>query len=321
MRTKALCFSLLLFLGFNANNANASSQEDNALLEIQALYTQIKDKNYANKNQKLATVSEYFLGRPYILYQLGEGKQGLYDQYPIYRTDGFDCQTFVETVLAITLGNNVAEFTSYMKKLRYKNGNVAFASRNYFPSLDWNPNNQKQNFIKDITKSFHNKEGKPVYKVAEALIDKPAYFQHKTIKDLRIVFDKNVDLNQKIAELHAAGEKYTAVKVQLDYIPLSVLFSASGKENSYILDQIPNGAIIEIVRPNWDVTEINGSHQNVSHMGFAIREQDKLIFRDGSYLKGQVSNTLLVEYLRKYIKHETIKGINVQVLCDGRKSF
>lgn len=317
MRKQFLCFSILLFLGFNSCNASASVQEDNAAQEILSLYTQIKDKNYVNKNVKLATVSKYFLGRPYILYQLGEGEQGLYDQYPIFRTDGFDCQTFVETVLAITLGNNVSEFKSYMQKLRYKDGNVAFSSRNYFPSLDWNPNNQKQKYVKDITSSFNNKDGQPVYKIAEALIDKPAYFQHQTIKDLRIINAENVDLEKKITEIHAEGDKYNAVKVQLKYIPLSALFSESGEANSYIFDQIPNGAIIEIVRPNWDVTEINGSHQNVSHMGFAIREGNELIFRDGSYLKGQVSNTSLIEYLRKYIKHETIKGINVQVLYNS----
>jgi len=75
-------------------------------------------------NSNLATRIAYFshalLNRPYVLGPLGEGTKALYDREPLYRNDVFDCTTFVETVLALSLSNNVNQFKEKMNHIRYK---------------------------------------------------------------------------------------------------------------------------------------------------------------------------------------------------------
>ena len=48
----------------------------------------------------------YFKGKPYVLGSLGEGKAAIFDKNPIYRTDTFDCETYVSTVLALVVSDD-----------------------------------------------------------------------------------------------------------------------------------------------------------------------------------------------------------------------
>ncbi len=311
---------ILVLILLSSYRVFAGEPENLADKEIRTLYVKLEAKNSTSIIEKLEFVSNHFIGRPYYLGALGEGDKGVYDQFPMYRTDAFDCQTFVETVLSLTLANNLSDFKSYINKIRYKDGHISYITRNHFTSLDWNPNNQKQNFIKDMTTNFHNRNGDKIYKIASALIDKPSAYRYLSEKNIRLINPEDVDIIDRVASLQKEGKKFTAVETSVPYIPLTELFSTSGEANNYIFHQIPNGSIIEIVRPNWDLTKLTGTHQNISHMGFAIRQNNELIFRNASTLQGKVSNIPLVEYLRKYIDHETIKGINVQVIQDGQRN-
>ena len=87
----------------------------------------------------------------------------------------------------------------------------------------------------------------------------------------------------------------------------------------YFFQQIPNAAIIEIVRPNWDLTKEIGTHLNVSHIGFAIWKNKTLYFRQASSIHHQVIDTPLTSYLYDALKNsETIKGINIQIALSDR---
>lgn len=293
----------------------SSPEEILANKEIHLLYDKLQKNNQINSTEKkLYFISNYFLGKPYLLGALGEGDRGKYDQFPLYRTDAFDCITYVETVLALTFSNNLHEFKKTLPKLRYKDGIISYPTRNHFPSVDWNPNNQKQNFLKDITKTINEKNGKRAYKMAEAIIDKPSFYAHLKEGNLRVHNSNTSEKTNLLNEMRKEGAQFKPVLGKIPFIPLSVLFSQSGQPNNFIFNQIPNGSIIEIVRPNWDLTKVIGTHQNVSHIGFVFIEKGELIFRDASYLKKAISNTPLIEYLRKYINSKTIKGINIQVL-------
>ena len=75
---------------------------------------------------KILNVSESFLGTPYILNPLGEGNSGTVSKNPLYRFDAFDCQTFVETVLAKSLTGTDADFKNMMNKIRYRDSLISF---------------------------------------------------------------------------------------------------------------------------------------------------------------------------------------------------
>lgn len=81
-----------------------------------------------------------------------------------------------------------------------------------------------------------------------------------------------------------------------------------------IINQIPNGAIIEIVRPNWDLYKIIGTNMNVSHLGFVVWENNKPYFIHASSDKLMVVKTSLIDYLKNAKKNPTIKGINIQII-------
>ena len=113
-------------------------------------------------DQKIIFFSHAFLNKPYVWGALGEGPNGIYDQNPLYRTDQFDCLTYVSTVLALAQANSLEEFKKILPLIQYENGEISYTKRNHFTSLDWNKNNEKQGFITDVTRMIHDKAGHPI---------------------------------------------------------------------------------------------------------------------------------------------------------------
>lgn len=307
-------FVLLSFFCFlsHANAALIIEEELNADKTISSLFQQQLNAQNQPIAQRLFDVSNGFLSKPYFLGALGEGLKGQYDQYPLYRTDAFDCLTFVETVLAISLAHNLESFKHGIKKIRYRKGNVSFISRNHFTDLDWNLNNQKEGILTDITLKFHDEKQQRIALLAHAKIDKPSWYQHFSISRIRLKERSVAEQRRRLIMLKKSGLQLRSEDSSIPYIPLTVLFDDEGKPNQYVFKQIPDGSVIEIVRPNWDLTESIGTHLNVSHLGFAFWRKGILIFRNASSSQGAVVDQPLIEYLQLARQSPTIKGINIQ---------
>jgi len=285
--------------------------------EINAIFQQLQLLPTQNISDRIAFISKQFLGRPYYLGALGEGEQALFDQAPLYRTDAFDCETFVDTVLALAFANNLASFEYYIKQIRYHHGHVEFIDRNHFTCLDWNKNNQKQGFLRDITRSIHDENNRSVAMTANALIDKPGWYRHFSSTNIRLRHATPQEEAERLALLKQKGQQLPITNSSIAYVPLTAIFnpekSAANQVNDDILKQIPNGAIIEIIRPNWDLTKEIGTHLNVSHLGLAVWEKGTLYFIQASSAQHRVVQGSLVDYLRNAQASPTIKGINIQV--------
>jgi hypothetical protein len=223
-----------------------------------------------DNHSKIEKISALYLGRPYKVDPLGEGRG--YDKDPLYRLDAFDCMTYVETVIAQALANDFDQFVELMKEIRYKNGQVNFVLRNHFTNIDWIKNNQKNGLITDITRKLF-----PTYTLtSEIQIDKAAWFKKK--------YHLQVDLPLQIS--------------RLDYIPLDSLL-----QNPKLLQKIPSGSIINIVRSGWI---------DISHQGFAILGTDGIFyFRHASLTRKKVTQVSLLNYLIKIKRVKKVKGINV----------
>lgn len=309
----------VVFLLFVSTNASAivtdNSKEQEADRKISQLYLSLEKNVPASKNMqfRLDAISSAFLGKTYILGSLGEGATAPYDQFPQYRSDAFDCETYVTTVLAIAKAENVETFKQRLRELRYINNQNDYIQRNHFTELDWNLNNAKKGFVKDITKQFKDKEGKPIYKTATVLINKPAWYQFK--KSLRLTDGSSEEVQKaRLNELKAKGAKLPQTYSRLPYLPFSILFSKDGSPNNFLFSQIPNAAIVEIVRPNWQLSDKIGTNLNVSHLGFVFWKKGILMFREASTIHGKVVDVPLIEYLIDARKSPTIQGINVQVV-------
>ena len=132
---------LLNSLYCNTYATNPLSKTDQEITTILTNIQQAKCKNFADK---LVFISKIFINKPYLFNALGEGQKGAFDDNPLYRTDFFDCETYVDTVMALAFATNLKSFQKVINQIRYKNGKISFTKRNHFTCIDWNQNNQKQ---------------------------------------------------------------------------------------------------------------------------------------------------------------------------------
>lgn len=294
--------------------ATIHPQQQQANETINKLYHSLNNIPKSDMAARLDAISAQFLGKVYLLGALGEGSKARFDQAPRYRTDAFDCETYVTTVIALALASDRQVFKQCLCKIRYENGHVAYTSRNHFTSLDWNQNNQRQGFVKDITVSFKDINNQPVAEIANTLIDKPSWYQNLSTSNIRLYPQNEEEQLKRLADLKNRGNKLPKVNSQLPYIPLNALFNAKGEANQYLFSQIPNAAIIEIVRPNWNLKGKIGTNLDVSHLGFGFWKNGVLFFREASTIHGRVVDVPLIEYLQEARNSPTIKGINIQVV-------
>ena len=291
-----------------------SSLEEQAEKTLDKIYHTLESMPNKSMVKRLEFISYFFLGRPYILGSLGEGEGAEIDQFPRFRTDSFDCETYVTTVLAAALSNNNQEFQYYLLNIRYFKGVRKYINRNHFTDLDWNGNNQKQGFVKDITMTFLDENKKPLALIAQANIDKSSWYSHMSINQVRLISPNIEEQQKRLNRLKLQTANLPVETAQIPYLPLTALFYADGRPNKTLFQQIPNASIIEIIRPNWDLTKQIGTHLNISHLGFAFWKKDQLVFRGASSEYSKVVDVPLIEYLYKARNSPTIRGINVQII-------
>ena len=225
----ALCslFTLTTFLlslsSFNAASAQtqgsttAASDDPKADEKITAL---IEGENalaaHAIFNSRIEYASEKFIGAPYLTKgPLGEGPTGKYDQDPLYRTDGFDCTTFVETMISIARAQSFSEFQIQQNLIRYDQGTVDFTHRNHFVEVDWSPNNIQAGLFSDITNSITTSAQRGI---AVRTISKKDWYAHLPISKLHLLNTTGVDLNALLDSLHSEGNQMPDVVSQLPYV-------------------------------------------------------------------------------------------------------
>lgn len=264
--------------------------------------------------ERIDFFSRYFLGKPYLAGALGEGFAGEFDQSPLYRDDAFDCLTYVNTVMALAKAHDITHFKSLIKQINYYEGQVRYENRFHFMCQDWNRMNAQQNFVQDITQEWLDNNNQPVMVWSEALINKRNWFLKRQLADIKLLKpSNNLELQARLKKLHALAEQQPVIRSRISYVPLNQVLQDL-TQNLTLLRRLPSVMIVEIVRPNWDLTEQIGTHLNVSHLGFAIWREAKqdYVFRHASLLTQKVSEISLSEYLRPYLNSPTIKGINLQ---------
>ena len=94
--------------------------------------------------ERTLRASELLLGLPYELHPLGEGSGR--DPKPRLRLNAFDCQTFIETALALGEARSAAEVRAALDDIRYA-GSPSFAERNHFMMSQWIPSNRTKGYL------------------------------------------------------------------------------------------------------------------------------------------------------------------------------
>ncbi|RLA64814.1 MAG: DUF1460 domain-containing protein [Epsilonproteobacteria bacterium] len=270
--------NILILTSLGQVHARSHSQVEELIKNIKNLPTSLK----------IEKSSASFLGSKTKIGPLGEGTKGRFDQDPLYSFEVFDCTTYVETVMALSLAQDLKHFKRKIVDIRYLDGIISYQRRNHFISLDWIPNNAS--VLSDITSSI----GDVIF--AKAIIDKKNWYKKK--------------FASKIIEQMFKSQSSSPQLAEIPYLSLKALL-----KGPTILKSIPHGSIINVVRPNWDLRDSIGTFLNVSHQGIAIWKKGKLFYRHASSFPDKtVKDTPFKEYFSKYLNSKTLKGINIQEL-------
>ncbi|MCC7460536.1 MAG: DUF1460 domain-containing protein [Proteobacteria bacterium] len=250
--------------------------------------------------QSVEKTSEQFLGTAYAGGCLGEGQNGKFDQDPLCRFDQFDCQTYVETVLAMKRSKDQSSFEHEMNQVRYYKGLVDYATRLHFSETQWIPENEKRGYFQDITENFLpcNEQ--------EISVDMKKWYRAKSLSDLKVA----VPTEKLLQEWQTTADDMDADEMNFTYLRVQDIDQA-------ILDAISNESIIIFVKKN--TSSIGTSPVMVTHMGFVIDHPTGKKLRHATPLKDhkKVVDMDLAEYIEKFKKQsaaEKFPAVGIKIL-------
>lgn len=239
---------------------------------------------------KLRFLCEAFLDVPYSFKVVGEGEFGRYDRRPLYRHDVFNCMSYVTTLLALYFSNSIDEFVPWYVRLQYTDYNVEYLKRHVFLETDWIWDNRAFG-LRDINIDLASKLGVPIG-LAQTTIDKTGWLLHHRLEDI-VRDDLSEQERQKLLdELHNRAPFMQMQQSDLPFLPLSAL-----GDGSVLYDVLKKPIVMIVVRPNWDVRDIMGTHLNVSHLGFLLPDTEGYSFFHASSRFEKVTQETIADYL------------------------
>jgi hypothetical protein len=97
---------------------------------------------------RIDILSRHFLGQSYQANPL----IGSADTAEVFTAslDGFDCVTYIETVMALARASDVDSFTEWLRQIRYEQGRIQWERRNHYMT-GWIRNNVRKGIIKPVS--------------------------------------------------------------------------------------------------------------------------------------------------------------------------
>ncbi len=223
--------------------------------------------------QRIDVLSKMFVGTTYGEFPLGDGSGP--EPWPRWRTDKVDCQTFVETVLAMANARSLKEAKAVLDDIRYAKAPPSFENRNHFTEAQWLPVNSGKGYFKDETTVLDRRAP------SETLVlRKEQWTQVPGLK--------------RLEQANIPDGSYT-----VRYLPLD---EAKKKARS-----IANGTILMVVR-EFDPNRV----VRISHMGFVVRDGRKTFVRHASTGDAKaVVQEDLGEFLDKQLTYKKWRVVGV----------
>lgn len=229
---------------------------------------------------RIELVSRRFLNAPYQLSPLGEGPGATPDPDPRFSVAAFDCTTLVETVLALSLAPDTAGAHALLDRIRYRDGVAEFGRRNHFPMAQWIPNNIRAGFLVDVTREVG---GQRVVMASKQF--GPDVWKKSRAKNLPPLTPEMIPVGT----------------YELPLIPIAVVPD--------VVDQLPAGAVLSVVRADFRSIPIR-----VSHQGLIVRRAGKTYLRHAARAGyNRVIDEPLLRHLDRAAAYNKwpVTGINV----------
>ena len=291
---------------------SVSHVESEAGMAIAHYYQSMK----LSRHEAINDFSAIFLGSPYELTALGEGVHGDFDHFPLYRVDAFDCQTFVETVMALSWSQSFEEFHQKKLFVSYSDQSIDYLHRAHFICMDWSHLLNTGRYLLDISKSLADEEGGLSVHASSVVIDRSKWFQEKTFKSARLL-DGSSDaaINRQLQALHCHAASIAPQKSDLNCILGKDLFCLPADRRRDLLASIPSGSVMKIICTNNSFCEKSQSGIHVRHLGFVVHYNNGVFFRHASSDQGCVTDDLCEDYLQRFMRRFPKMGIVIyQVL-------
>lgn len=280
---RGLTFVLLFILPL-LTTAQDVIYTTNDSIAVESILHKHSSLKYTNTGELALAVAEEFLGCKYVA---GTLENGLNEPLYISCTK-LDCTTFVELVTAITLclREKEASFPAVcrnLEKIRYRGGKRdGYESRLHYTSW-WIADNSRKGIIEEVTGCSKHKQ-------------QQLHLDFMTTHPSNYAMLKNdTSMQARIAE-----HEMPFRGIDIPYIPKEEL--DKGKETLHI----KNGDIIALV------TAIKGL--DVTHVGFAFWEKEKLHLLHASSAKGEVikDSTTLFNYQKDKSKQCGVRVIRIK---------
>ena len=298
------CFAPLLMAAMAAQPAAAQDAphfKDMAEAQIAQSLRRIHESNPLLADRVLA-VSGALLGIPYRLGPMGEGPDGEFDRGPTYSFQALDCTTFVEETMALSLESDLEKAKALLQKIRYKDGQVSYETRNHFPEVDWRSNNEAAGFLKDITADVAGgRTG-----VEHKLISKRAWYASHILSDIKGFSDlPPAQLEAKLQRLQKIGERFQDEVSTITYVPLPIL--------AQVMDRIPSGTVANLVRE-----DLPDHPQTITHQMLIVIKDGRRFVRHAAYGKA-VEEAPAEDFFRRYDGASwRVVGVNLELILDRR---
>src|SRR5580704_18774768 len=113
---------------------------------VEQLLSETKNEHCAGR--RIEALSRHFLGLTYQPNPL-IGSAGTAEVFTA-SLDGFDCVTYIETVVALARASNVDEFTDWLRKIRYEEGRIQWKRRNHYIT-GWIRNGVRNGIVRPVS--------------------------------------------------------------------------------------------------------------------------------------------------------------------------
>lgn len=293
--TVGLC---LAAIAVSAQNSPRFYQMDET--QIAAALKQIHHDN-PTLQARVEAVSAAFLGIPYKLGPLGEGGGADFDGDPLYSFTQVDCTTSVEEVMALSIEPDLDKAVhDVLQKIRYKDGQIGYTTRNHFTEADWVPNNIAAGFLKDITKDVAGNRAKDAHK----LVSKRDWYASKSLDAIKgFPGMTQPERQRKLKDLQDLASQFTDAVATITYVPIDVF--------PQVLANIPSGTIANLVR-----ADMPGKPTIISHQILLIDKNGTKYVRHASFNKEYLDVPAL-DYFKVYANSSwPLLGLNLNQILD-----
>lgn len=250
---------------------------------------------------RMTSVSKTFVGKKFIEDPTGDGMFSKVDARPMLRLDAFDCQTLIETCMAVALTATPSEAVECLRRIRYRGGEALYDARHTDLQNHFLCHNVKLGFLRNITEQLLSKH------------DERRAASQSVLKEHQV---RRVHGKSALPALPRTAATGSLPRGWLTYLPLNRIYATERSRavpgaverggifiNRPLLDRIPSGTVCALVRGR------------VMHIGIAVQTAEGCRLRHAVRAAAVVREEKVAEYLFMLSRLGLCQGIMLFELC------